>query len=257
MKLSYAALIVAMYDLAPGEKNALAEIITDEHIELLDQAINKLSTWTSGERMTTIICRYYGIGYDETTLEVIGKELPSSIGIERVRQIRQKALRFLRENIGVRPLVEWLIVNHYSSSWMNDTLSLPTVEQLDALKVWTKTFSTVEAFLLACSPDCSSEHSCPTCRAKLLLAQAGLEKEILGLAQEWYKGSDDDRDSILINTLNWSIRTRNCLRHEGIHTLGVLVQKSEPELLRSPNLGRKSINEIKEHLEKFGLSLRS
>jgi DNA-directed RNA polymerase subunit alpha len=45
------------------------------------------------------------------------------------------------------------------------------------------------------------------------------------------------------------------LKNEGIHYVGELVQKSEAEMLRTPNFGRKSLNEIKELLAESGLQL--
>lgn len=55
--------------------------------------------------------------------------------------------------------------------------------------------------------------------------------------------------------MEWSMRTKNCLRNEGIGTLGELVIKTEAELLRCPNFGRKSANEIKEVLRTMNLHL--
>jgi DNA-directed RNA polymerase alpha subunit len=52
-----------------------------------------------------------------------------------------------------------------------------------------------------------------------------------------------------------SVRTYNCLKNDGIRYIGELVQKSEDELLRTPNFGRKSLNEIKEVLAEIGLGL--
>ena len=43
-----------------------------------------------------------------------------------------------------------------------------------------------------------------------------------------------------------SVRTSNCLRNDNIITIGDLVRKTESEMLRTPNFGRKSLNEIKE-----------
>ena len=51
------------------------------------------------------------------------------------------------------------------------------------------------------------------------------------------------------------VRSANCLKAENIHYIGDLVQKTEVELLRTPNLGKKSLTEIKEVLESHGLSL--
>lgn len=52
-----------------------------------------------------------------------------------------------------------------------------------------------------------------------------------------------------------SVRSANCCKNEGIVTVGDLVQKTEAEMLRTPNFGRKSLNEIKEVLQQMGLHL--
>lgn len=58
-----------------------------------------------------------------------------------------------------------------------------------------------------------------------------------------------------VEELELSVRSANCLKNENIIYIGDLVQKSESEMLRTPNFGRKSLNEIKEVLEIMGLSL--
>jgi hypothetical protein len=58
-----------------------------------------------------------------------------------------------------------------------------------------------------------------------------------------------------LNDVQLSIRTSNGLRNDNIIYLGELVQKTEEELLRTPNFGRKSLNEIKEELSSKGLQL--
>lgn len=55
--------------------------------------------------------------------------------------------------------------------------------------------------------------------------------------------------------MNFSLRTRNALRNDGITLLGDLVKMSKEELLRTANLGRKSVREIEEMLAKLGLKL--
>ena len=52
-----------------------------------------------------------------------------------------------------------------------------------------------------------------------------------------------------------TVRSANCLKAEEVMYIGDLVQKTEVELLRTPNLGKKSLTEIKEILESNGLSL--
>jgi DNA-directed RNA polymerase subunit alpha len=58
-----------------------------------------------------------------------------------------------------------------------------------------------------------------------------------------------------VEELELSVRSMNCLRNENIIYIGDLVAKSEGELLRTPNFGRKSLNEIKEVLVHLGLDL--
>ena len=58
-----------------------------------------------------------------------------------------------------------------------------------------------------------------------------------------------------VEELELSVRSYNCLKNANIQTIGELVQKSEAEMLKTKNFGRKSLNEIKEILAQMGLSL--
>ncbi|QNT77302.1 DNA-directed RNA polymerase subunit alpha [Entomobacter blattae] len=58
-----------------------------------------------------------------------------------------------------------------------------------------------------------------------------------------------------VDELELSVRSANCLKNDNIVYIGDLVQKTEQEMLRTPNFGRKSLNEIKEVLTSMGLSL--
>ncbi|MSO90217.1 MAG: DNA-directed RNA polymerase subunit alpha [Acetobacteraceae bacterium] len=58
-----------------------------------------------------------------------------------------------------------------------------------------------------------------------------------------------------VDELELSVRSANCLKNDNIIYIGDLVQKTEQEMLRTPNFGRKSLNEIKEVLSTMGLSL--
>ncbi|MDO1560261.1 DNA-directed RNA polymerase subunit alpha [Brevundimonas sp. 2R-24] len=58
-----------------------------------------------------------------------------------------------------------------------------------------------------------------------------------------------------VDELELSVRSANCLKNDNIVYIGDLIQKSENEMLRTPNFGRKSLNEIKEVLASMGLSL--
>jgi len=58
-----------------------------------------------------------------------------------------------------------------------------------------------------------------------------------------------------IDHLDLSVRSMNCLKSDDIFRVGDLVQRTEQQMLRTPNFGRKSLNEIKEVLENMGLEL--
>ena len=58
-----------------------------------------------------------------------------------------------------------------------------------------------------------------------------------------------------VDELELSVRSYNCLKKTNIETIGELVQKTEAEMLKTKNFGRKSLNEIKEILKTMGLSL--
>jgi DNA-directed RNA polymerase subunit alpha len=58
-----------------------------------------------------------------------------------------------------------------------------------------------------------------------------------------------------VDELELSVRSANCLKNDNIVYIGDLIQKSEAEMLRTPNFGRKSLNEIKEVLSGMGLHL--
>jgi DNA-directed RNA polymerase subunit alpha len=73
--------------------------------------------------------------------------------------------------------------------------------------------------------------------------------------------SEQDREiwweklSKSVDEMELSVRSYNCLKNANIRTIGELVQKSEAEMLKTKNFGRKSLNEIKEILSGMGLSL--
>jgi hypothetical protein len=74
----------------------------------------------------------------------------------------------------------------------------------------------------------------------------------------WLKNILGDRDplDVRVEELEFSVRALNCFFNEGIRTLRDVVTKSESELLRTPGFGRKSLKEVNELLDLFGLELR-
>jgi DNA-directed RNA polymerase subunit alpha len=57
-----------------------------------------------------------------------------------------------------------------------------------------------------------------------------------------------------IDNLELSVRSMNCLKNENIFYVGDLIQRTEQDMMRTPNFGRKSLNEIKAVLNAMGLS---
>jgi DNA-directed RNA polymerase subunit alpha len=76
------------------------------------------------------------------------------------------------------------------------------------------------------------------------------------LPEEQVEEKQDLNEYLLrpFDDLELSVRSANCLRNAGIQLIGELVQKTEPEMLKTKNFGRKSLNEIKEILAEMGLN---
>lgn len=69
------------------------------------------------------------------------------------------------------------------------------------------------------------------------------------------EGRDNLNEQLLrhVDDLELSVRSANCLKNAGIHLIGELVQKTEAEMLKTKNFGRKSLNEIREILAEQGM----
>lgn len=82
-------------------------------------------------------------------------------------------------------------------------------------------------------------------------------EEELDTREEEVKVEQDFNENMYRNVdeLELSVRSANCLKNADIRYIGELVQKSEAEMLKTKNFGRKSLNEIKEILAEMGLSL--
>jgi DNA-directed RNA polymerase subunit alpha len=89
-------------------------------------------------------------------------------------------------------------------------------------------------------------------RVEELTAREPVEAEV-AIDAPAAPGGDND---ILIDELELSVRSFNCLKRAGIETIGELLQKSESELAAIPNFGQKSIDEVIENLGGRGYELR-
>ncbi|MFM6985324.1 MAG: DNA-directed RNA polymerase subunit alpha [Hydrogenophaga sp.] len=98
--------------------------------------------------------------------------------------------------------------------------------------------------------------------AKILVEQLAVFAQLEGVELSAFDApaqrSAQQFDPILlrpVDELELTVRSANCLKAENIYYIGDLIQRTENELLKTPNLGRKSLNEIKEVLASRGLTL--
>ena len=94
--------------------------------------------------------------------------------------------------------------------------------------------------------------------ARILVEQLVVFADLKGTATTEESKKPQPIDPILlrpVDDLELTVRSANCLKAENIYYIGDLIQRSETKLLKTPNLGRKSLNEIKEVLAARGLTL--
>jgi DNA-directed RNA polymerase subunit alpha len=94
--------------------------------------------------------------------------------------------------------------------------------------------------------------------ARILVEQLSVFADLKGTPAQIEEKKATQIDPILlrpVDDLELTVRSANCLKAENIYYIGDLIQRTETELLKTPNLGRKSLNEIKEVLASRGLTL--
>jgi DNA-directed RNA polymerase subunit alpha len=94
--------------------------------------------------------------------------------------------------------------------------------------------------------------------ARVLVDQLSVFADLQGTPMQAEEAKSPQIDPILlqpVDDLELTVRSANCLKAENIYYIGDLIQRTENELLKTPNLGRKSLNEIKEVLAGKGLTL--
>jgi DNA-directed RNA polymerase subunit alpha len=94
--------------------------------------------------------------------------------------------------------------------------------------------------------------------ASVLVDQLSVFASLQSTSEERIESAQPQVDPILlqpVDDLELTVRSANCLKAENIYYIGDLIQRTENELLKTPNLGRKSLNEIKEVLASKGLTL--
>ncbi|MEE2891482.1 MAG: DNA-directed RNA polymerase subunit alpha [Pseudomonadota bacterium] len=94
--------------------------------------------------------------------------------------------------------------------------------------------------------------------ATILQQQLAVFVDLEGQAEAIVEEKQEEIDPILlrpVDDLELTVRSANCLKAENIYYIGDLIQRTEVELLKTPNLGKKSLTEIKDVLASRGLSL--
>jgi DNA-directed RNA polymerase subunit alpha len=94
--------------------------------------------------------------------------------------------------------------------------------------------------------------------ATILQQQLAVFVDLEGASEPVTEEKEDEIDPILlrpVDDLELTVRSANCLKAENIYYIGDLIQRTEVELLKTPNLGKKSLTEIKDVLASRGLSL--
>jgi DNA-directed RNA polymerase subunit alpha len=94
--------------------------------------------------------------------------------------------------------------------------------------------------------------------ARILIGQLSVFADLEGAPAEVEVKQAPQVDPVLlrpVDDLELTVRSANCLKAENIYYIGDLIQRTENELLKAPNLGRKSLNEIKDVLASKGLTL--
>ncbi|OYV93547.1 MAG: DNA-directed RNA polymerase subunit alpha [Ferrovum sp. 37-45-19] len=94
--------------------------------------------------------------------------------------------------------------------------------------------------------------------ARILMEQLNVFADLQGTPMTTETAKVPQVDPILlqpVDDLELTVRSANCLKAENIYYIGDLIQRTETELLKTPNLGRKSLNEIKEVLASKSLTL--
>lgn len=162
------------------------------------------------------------------TLEQVGKSL--GVTRERIRQIEYKALKKLQHAGGRNMLIQG-----------REKFELINAEERARL---------LEEIKAAMTKDVVIEY------AKNNLTHQELQ-DIFGVV---YNREEEEKHNSILNediaNLDLSVRSNNCLWRTGIKTIGDLVNKTEEEMMKVRNLGKRSLREIEIKLKKIGLCLR-
>ena len=175
-------------------------------------------------------------------------ELNMAMKVELGRGYQPAATRISEE--GDRPIGKLLVDASFSPvrrvSYVVDTARVEQRTDLDKLVVEIETNGTIGA-------EDAIRHA-----ANLLQEQLSVFVELSGRQDVTPTHVESEMEPILlrpVDDLELTVRSANCLKAESIYYVGDLLQRTEVELLKTPNLGKKSLTEIKDVLASKGLSL--
>ncbi|MEM7542966.1 MAG: DNA-directed RNA polymerase subunit alpha [Pseudomonadota bacterium] len=208
----------------PGAVNA-GDIVLDHDVEILEPEYHIANLSAHGElNMTLRVAR--GRGYQPATNREEGEEPDNTIG-------------HLRLDASFSPV--------HRCAYEVQSARVEQQTDLDKLILTVETNGTVDA------EEAVRE------AATILRNQLAVFSNISGEADVEAEREDEaEVDPILlrsIDDLELTVRSANCLKAESIYYIGDLIQRTEVELLKTPNLGKKSLTEIKDVLAARGLSL--
>lgn len=175
-------------------------------------------------------------------------ELNMAMKVELGRGYQPASARMVDD--GDRPISKLFVDASFSPirrvSYVVDTARVEQRTDLDKLIVEIETNGTMGA-------EDAIRHA-----AGLLQDQLSIFVELRGKQDAAPTHSESEMEPILlrpVDDLELTVRSANCLKAESIYYVGDLLQRSEVELLKTPNLGKKSLTEIKDVLASKGLSL--
>jgi len=176
-------------------------------------------------------------------------KLNMTMNVVRGRGYEPSSSRFDEEE-GDRPIGKLMLDASFSPvrrvSYVVDSARVEQRTNLDKLIVEIETNGTVD-------PEDAIRHA-----ARLLQEQLSVFVDLAGKEEEAPSRREAEVDPVLlrpIDDLELTVRSANCLKAESIYYVGDLIQRTEVELLKTPNLGKKSLTEIKDVLASRGLSL--
>jgi len=222
-----------------ADRNYLTACFPEYVSEVCEQAMQELKN--ESPREAEFVRRLHGIGCAKETLNQIGG--PMGISRERVRQAEIKGLREFRRKVTIA-------LRGKNDGYTTMEIQLSRCDDLqEDLSRAHEELSTAHAMLR----DLNAKREALTS----LVNEHG-SADLTRLIDELDVTEESDPTDLMkrVDELELSVRAANCLQNAGIEYVYQLVERTESELLRTKNFGRKSIREIKERLAEFDPPLK-